>query len=205
MDIVARECQFVTGRTAAYGGSGDSAVLTAFGVMEGMRAAAEHVWGKPELNGRRVGVCGVGKVGRRLTEHLLAEGASVVVADTDSTAVDGVRDQHPEVESAQVVCGAANNQLAHPGIDKLLHDRGILYAPDYVVNAGGLIQVADAIDGFSEPRARRRAGQIFDTTRVVFALAEGEGIPSGQAADRIAVQRMREIGRLRSLWLPSRP
>jgi valine dehydrogenase (NAD+) len=237
MDIIARECQFVTGRTAAYGGSGDSAVLTAFGVMEGMRAAAEHVWGKPELNGRRVGVCGVGKVGRRLIEHLLAEGASVVVADTDSTAVDGVRDQHPEVESvavddlptlamdvfspcalgavltdplvhvlqAQVVCGAANNQLAHPGIDKLLHDRGILYAPDYVVNAGGLIQVADAIDGFSEPRARRRAGQIFDTTRVVFALAEGEGIPSGQAADRIAVQRMREIGRLRSLWLPSRP
>jgi valine dehydrogenase (NAD+) len=237
MDIIARECQFVTGRTAAYGGSGDSAVLTAFGVMEGMRAAAEHVWGKPELNGRRVGVCGAGKVGRRLIEHLLAEGASVVVADTDSTVVDRVRDQHPEVESvtvddlpalamdifspcalgavltdplvqvlqAQVICGAANNQLAHPGIDKLLHDRGILYAPDYVVNAGGLIQVADAIEGFSEPRARRRAGQIFDTTRLVFALADGEGIPSGQAADGIADQRMREIGRLRSLWLPSRP
>jgi valine dehydrogenase (NAD+) len=176
-------------------------------------------------------------VGRRLIEHLIAEGASVVVADTDSTVIDRVRAQHPEVESvtvddlptlamdvfspcalgavltdplvrvlqAQVVCGAANNQLAHPGIDKLLHDRGILYAPDYVVNAGGLIQVADAIDGFSEPRARRRASQIFDTTRLVFARAEEEGIPSGQAADRMAGQRMREIGRLRSLWLPSRP
>jgi valine dehydrogenase (NAD+) len=236
MDIIARECQFVTGRTTASGGSGDSAVLTAFGVMEGMRAAAEHLWGKPELNGRRVGVSGVGKVGRRLIERLLAEGASVVVADPDSTVIDRIRAQHPEVESAavddlpmlamdvfspcalgavlidplvqvlqaQVVCGAANNQLAHPGIDKLLHDRGILYAPDYVVNAGGLIQVADAIDGFSEPRARERASRIFDTTQLVFALAEEEGIPSGQAADRIADQRMREIGRLRNLWLPGR-
>lgn len=235
MDVVARECQFVSGRTEAYGGSGDSAVLTALGVMEGMRAAAEHLWGKPELKGRRVGVSGAGKVGRRLIEHLLSEGASVVVADTDATAIDHVSQQHPEIGQAavddlpalaldvfspcalggaltesvvqvlqaQVVCGAANNQLAHPGIDKLLQDRGILYAPDYVVNAGGLIQVADAIDGFSLPRARERASRIFGTTRQVFALAEEEGIPYGQAADRMAEQRMRDIGRLRSLWLPS--
>src|SRR5215469_6349364 len=66
MDIIARECTFVTGRTAAYGGAGDSSVLTAFGVMQGMRAAAERVWGDPDLRGRRVGVSGVGKVGRRL-------------------------------------------------------------------------------------------------------------------------------------------
>ena len=103
---------------------------------------------------------------------------------------------------AQVVCGAANNQLAHAGIDKLLQDRGILYAPDYVVNAGGLIQVADEIGGFSEPRARARATQIFDTTRRVLALADEEGMPPGQAADKHADQRMREVGRLRSVWLP---
>ena len=103
---------------------------------------------------------------------------------------------------AQVVCGAANNQLAHAGIDKLLHDRGILYAPDYVVNAGGLIQVADEIGGFSEPRARARATQIFDTTRLVLGLAEEEGMPPGQAADKHADQRMRDVGLLRSVWLP---
>ncbi|HEY2691833.1 MAG TPA: Glu/Leu/Phe/Val dehydrogenase dimerization domain-containing protein [Streptosporangiaceae bacterium] len=234
MDVIARESRFVTGRTLAYGGAGDSAVLTAFGVLQGMRAAAEHVWGTSDLRGRRVGISGVGKVGKRLAGLLLAEQASVIVADPDAAALDAVRAQYPEAEiatvdklpglaldvfapcalggvltdqltadlQAQVVCGAANNQLAHAGIDKLLQDRGILYAPDYVVNAGGLIQVADEIGGFSEPRARARATQIFDTTRRVLALAEEEGMPPGQAADKHADQRMREVGRLRSVWLP---
>jgi valine dehydrogenase (NAD+) len=236
MDVIARECRFVTGRTEVSGGAGDSAILTAYGVRQGLRAAAERVWGSAELAGRRVGVSGAGKVGRRLIGHLLADGARVVVADTDAAAVERVRSEHPEVESAEpgelpglaldafapcalggvltdqsvaelqakVVCGAANNQLAHPGVDKLLHDRGILYAPDYIVNAGGLIQVADEIGGYSEPRARARAAMIFDTTRLVFALAQEEGVPPGQAADRYAERRMAEVGRLRSLWLPPR-
>ena len=235
MDIIARECRFVTGRTPGYGGAGDSAILTAYGVMQGMRAAAERVWGTTSLRGRRVGISGTGKVGRRLTELLLADGASVVVADVNDAAVDQVRAQYPEVESAasdelpalpmdvyapcalggvvndqlvqdlqaQVICGAANNQLARLDIDKLLQDRGILYAPDYVVNAGGLIQVADEIYGYSEARARERASLIFATTKLVFALADEQRIPPGQAADRYAERRMAEIGRLRSLWLPN--
>lgn len=234
MDVIARECRFVTGRTPGYGGAGDSAILTAYGVMQGMRAAAERVWGTTSLRGRRVGINGAGKVGRRLTELLLADGASVVVADINDAAVDQVRAQYPEVAAAasdelpalpmdvyapcalggavndqlvqdlqaQVICGAANNQLARPDIDKLLQDRGILYAPDYVVNAGGLIQVADEIYGYSEARARERASQIFTTTKLVFALADEQRMPPGQAADRYAEQRMAEIGRLRSLWLP---
>ena len=234
MDVIARECRFVTGRTAACGGAGDSAVLTAYGVRQGMRAAAERVWGTPDLRDRRVGVSGAGKVGRRLIGLLVADGASVVAADTSRTAIEQLGAQYPEVElaipaelpalamdvfapcalgavlddrlahdlQAQVVCGAANNQLAHPGIDKILHDRGILYAPDYVVNAGGLIQVADEIHGYCEPRARARASQIFETTHLIFALADQEGVPPGQAADRHAEQRMAEVGRLRTLWLP---
>ena len=63
MDIIARECRHVTGRTTANGGAGDSSVLTAMGVMHGMRAAAEHAWGSTSLRGRTVGVEGVGKVG----------------------------------------------------------------------------------------------------------------------------------------------
>ena len=66
---------------------------------------------------------------------------------------------------AKVVTGGANNQLAHPGIEKLLAERGVLYVPDYVVNSGGVIQVADEIEGFNFERARSRAGHIFDTTR----------------------------------------
>ena len=102
---------------------------------------------------------------------------------------------------ARIVCGAANNQLAHDGIEKVLEDRGVLYAPDYMVNAGGLIQVADELTGFSFDRARQRAAKIFDTTAQVFALARDEGVPPAVAADRIAERRMTEVGRLRGLWL----
>ena len=148
MDIVARECRHVTGRTVPNGGAGDSSVLTAFGVFQGMRAAAEHAWGTSSLEGRRVGVEGVGKVGHRLVEHLIETGAQVVICDVNAGAVDRVRARHPAVEvaadrdsllasaidvfspcalggainddnlallNAKIICGGANNQLAHPG------------------------------------------------------------------------------------------
>jgi valine dehydrogenase (NAD+) len=103
--------------------------------------------------------------------------------------------------TATVVCGAANNQLAHPGIDKLLADKGVLYAPDYLVNAGGLIQVADELDGFSFERARGRAGRIFESTLEVFRIADEDGVPPAVAADRMAERRINEVGRLRGVWL----
>jgi valine dehydrogenase (NAD+) len=235
MDVVARECSFVTGRTVAHGGAGDSSVLTAYGVFQGMRAAAEVTWGEPTLQGRTVGVAGVGKVGHHLVSHLVADGAEVVVTDVSPHAVARVRAEHPQVRvvdhtaalvaqdldvyapcalggaitdevvailRARIVCGAANNQLAHEGIEKSLEDRGVLYAPDYMVNAGGLIQVADELEGFSFDRAKQRAQKIFDTTKRVFALAADEGVPPAVAADRLAERRMSEVGRLRGVWLP---
>jgi valine dehydrogenase (NAD+) len=204
MDIIARECHHVTGRTVPNGGAGDSSVLTAFGVFQGMLAAAEHSWGQPSLEGRRVGVEGVGKVGHRLVSHLLDAGAGVVICDVDPAAIDRVVTEHPDVRvaagrdeligqqldvyapcalggalddetvaalRARIVCGGANNQLAHPGIEKVLADRGILYAPDYLVNAGGVIQVGDELDGFNFDRAKARATHIFATTRKIFLIA----------------------------------
>ena len=233
MDVISRETRWVTGRSPEHGGAGDSAVLTAYGVFQGMRAAAEQVWGAPTLNGRRVGVAGVGKVGHHLVDHLVDDGASVVVADVNPEAVARVQAAHPGVESvdvdalvsqdmdvyapcalggalndetvpvlqAKIVCGAANNQLDHPGIEKVLDDRGVLYAPDYVVNAGGLIQVADEIEGFNFERAKAHAAKIFDTTKQVFAIAADEGVPPAVAADRFAERRMAEVGRLRGYYL----
>jgi valine dehydrogenase (NAD+) len=235
MDVVARECDYVTGRSPENGGAGDSSVLTAFGVFQAMRASAQHRWGAPALAGRRVGVAGVGKVGHYLVEHLVQEGARVVVTDVREEAVRRVRAAHPGVEAvadaealiradldvyapcalggalddttvpvltAGIVCGAANNQLAHPGVEKDLADRGILYAPDYVVNAGGVIQVADEIQGFVFERAKAKAAKIFDTTLEIFARAEADGVPPAVAADRLAERRMADVGRLRSILLP---
>jgi len=234
MDVIARECDYVTGRTVEHGGAGDSSVLTAYGVFQGMRAAAMHLWGSDSLSGRTVGIAGVGKVGHHLARHLVEDGAEVVVTDVYAPAVARLVEELPQVAvvgsadelvaarldvyapcalggaltdqvvetlSASIVCGAANNQLAHPGIEKQLADRGILYAPDFCVNAGGLIQVADELEGFSFDRARARATKIYDTTRQVFELAATDGVPPAVAADRLAERRMREVGRLRSVWV----
>ncbi|MBV9162930.1 MAG: Glu/Leu/Phe/Val dehydrogenase [Pseudonocardiales bacterium] len=238
MDIVARESEFVTGRSVAHGGAGDSSILTAFGVFQGMRAAAEHVWGASTLYGRWVGIAGVGKVGRHLVDHVLADGAEVIVADVSELAIERIRAAHPEVEvapntealvrepidvyapcalgaalddptvtalRAKIVCGGANNQLEHPGVEKLLDERGILYAPDYVVNSGGVIQVADEIEGFDFQRAKARVARIFDTTRKIFELAERDGMPPAVAADHLAERRITDIGRLRKILVNARP
>jgi valine dehydrogenase (NAD+) len=234
MDQVAKETRFVTGRSLEHGGAGDSSILTAWGVFQGMRAAAEHRWGSPTLKARRVGVSGLGKVGKYLVGHLLEDGAEVVATDVSPKALEWANTNHPDVNlvpdntalvksdievyapcalgfalndktvrvlRAQIVAGAANNQLAHPGVDKLLMDRGILYAPDYCVNAGGVIQVADEIEGFNFERAKMRATKIFDTTKRILELADTEGISPATAADRIAEQRMADVGRLRSIRL----
>jgi valine dehydrogenase (NAD+) len=83
----------------------------------------------------------------------------------------------------------------------VLEERGILYAPDYCVNSGGLMQVADELEGFSFERAQQRASGIFATTRSVFETARRDGVPPAVAADRLAEKRMRDVGRLRGIWL----
>src|SRR5690606_18653676 len=98
MDVIARECDYVTGRTVEHGGAGDSSVLTAFGVYQGMRASAQFTWGDTSLAGKRVGIAGVGKVGRHLTAHLVEEDARVVVTDIDREAVARLIEQHPSIE-----------------------------------------------------------------------------------------------------------
>ncbi|WP_034274058.1 Glu/Leu/Phe/Val dehydrogenase dimerization domain-containing protein [Haloechinothrix halophila] len=223
MDIVATECDYVTGRSQEHGGAGDSSILTAYGTLRGMQACAEHRWGSSSLRGRTVGISGVGKVGHLLVDDLIEQGAHVVITDVKERAVERVQRNHPEVHvvpdtatlirsdidvfapcalggalnddsvpvlRASIVCGAANNQLAHPGVEQDLAARGILYAPDYVVNSGGVIQVADELHGFNFNRAKDLASKIFSTTKEVLELADTEGVPPATAADRLAERRM---------------
>ena len=237
MDVVSETTRFATGRSESRGGAGDSSVLTAYGVFQGMRAAALHHWGTPSLAGRRVGISGVGKVGRRLVELLQGDDASVVVCDVSPDAVAAVLAEHPSVEvvadaatltglpldvyspnamggaldddtverlQAAIVCGAANNQLAVEGpggsADRL-EKHGILYAPDFVVNSGGVIQVADELKGFDFERARARTAGIFDTTLAVLREASARGVTTSEAANHLAEERIAAASP-GGVWLP---
>jgi valine dehydrogenase (NAD+) len=235
LDVVARETRYAHGRSEAYGGCGDSSVLTAYGVFLGMTAAAQHRWGAPTVAGRTVAVSGVGKVGSHLVGHLVEDGADVIITDVDPAAVERVQARYPQVKSvpdaatlirtahdvfspnalggaldqetvrvlpAQIVCGGANNQLSSPDVAGQLVERGILYAPDYLVNAGGVIQVEDERHGFSFDRAKAKASAIFDVALRVFQLADADGIPPAVAADRLAEERMNSVGRLATIRLP---
>jgi leucine dehydrogenase len=94
--------------------------------------------------------------------------------------------------AAAVVAGAANNQLARRECGGALAARGILYAPDYVINAGGIINIAHEGPGYDRARAFAHVARIHDTLHEVFARAEAERMPTSEAADRLAERRLAE-------------
>jgi len=224
MDVIGEVCQWTTGRSPEHGGVGDSGILTAFGVFEGLRASAEFLWGSTDLAGKRVGVVGAGKVGGRLIGHLVDAGAVVVAVDPSPIPRSAILDSYPQVRfvesidelldveldvvspnalggfltmdraadlSAALVCGGANNQLVSPDVADLLADRGIVYAPDFMVNCGGVIQVAEELVGCDLERARERTARIFQTTGRVLERARQDGITPVVAAEREAEDRIR--------------
>ena len=103
-----------------------------------------------------------------------------------------------------IVCGGANNQLAEERHAAALAERGILYAPDFIVNSGGVISVADELLGFHAERARAKADRVYDTTLRVFALARAEGLTTEAAALRLAQQRIATLGEIGKPFLPQR-
>jgi valine dehydrogenase (NAD+) len=223
MDTIGEVCRWTTGRSPANGGVGDSGILTAFGVFQGMRAGAEAVWGSDDLSGRRVGVVGAGKVGGRLIGHLIEAGAEVITVDRGEAARAAVAAEHPDVRflestdalidepldilspnalggfltadlvsriTARLVCGGANNQLATPEVGDLLAARGIVYTPDFMVNCGGVIQVAEELVGCDLERARARTARVYETTLRVLERATAEGVTPVVAAEQEAEDRI---------------
>ncbi len=221
MDIIGRTTRHVAFRNTAVGGSGDSGFNTALGVFQAMRAGAEARWGTDSLAGRQVGVEGLGKVGHRLTGLLAEAGADVVASDIDERAVDRTRAAFPGVRftpdvraepvdiyapcamggtldtatatvlTAQVICGGANNQLAHPGVEAELVRRGIVWVPDVLASAGGLIQAAVEVADGDAADARRDVEAIVDTARRVIADAAARGATTSTAAVDLARHRIR--------------
>lgn len=229
-----KESKAIVGLPRSYGGSGNTSILTALGILHGMKATAFHLWGTQSLDGKTVAIQGVGKVGLRLLELLIQEGARCIISDLQFQRVSElsrhfpgkvelcdlnlayrvecdifspcarggvVNDQTVDQFQCEAIVGAANNQLSEDRHGDLLHKKGILYAPDYVVNGGGLIQVADEIDGYCEERALAKTTAIYDILLQIFERSKKENIPTCRAADRIVLERLEKVADVRRIFL----
>jgi leucine dehydrogenase len=220
MNVIASVTRHVAGLARSRGGSGDPSPFTALGVHEAMRACCRRVFSSPSLRGRTVCVIGLGHVGSRVARRCAASGARLLLADVDQhkralaeqlgarwlspetalvaecdvlapCALGGVlnEDTVPQLR-CRVIAGAANNQLAHDAIAELLQARGILWAPDFIVNAGGLINIAQELEGYNAARARERVRGIADVLARVFDEADAIGATPLTAAMELARQRL---------------
>lgn len=109
-------------------------------------------------------------------------------------------DTIPRLE-VDIVAGAANNQLKRQHHAKMLQDRDILYAPDYVINAGGLINVYSELAGWTLERSKRKAGEIYRTLLHIFEIAEDAGMTNAEAADEVAIRRVGQVAKLHRTYV----
>jgi leucine dehydrogenase len=217
MDTIATRTAHVAGRALRHGGSGDPSPFTALGVEAAILASAEHALGSRSLKGRSVAVVGLGSVGLRVARLLARRGATLLVNDIDPArqadaarlgarwvsaaralsapvdvycpcALGGVLD-HDSVTRVQapVIAGAANNQLAGDDVAVLLRRRSILWAPDFVANAGGIINIAHERlpGGYDKAAATRQVRGIADTLTAIYeeAYSRRAGTPLSAALE----------------------
>jgi len=227
MEYILRETNNVAGVHQVHGGSGDPSPFTAYGTLQGIRASLLNKFGNENVGDFSFAVQGCGHVGFELIKLLRAENAKVFVADINQQAVqqcielgceavstDDIYDVDADVFSPtalgaivnentlprfkfKIICGAANNQLANEDTCAEVESRGILYAPDYAVNAGGLMNVSMELEGYNRERAMHMMPTIYHNLGKIFAIAKRDNITTELAADRLAEERLNAIGKLK--------
>jgi leucine dehydrogenase len=220
MAVIAERTRHVVGLPPALGGRGDPSPLTARGVERAIRACCLHRFGSGELDGLRVCVVGLGHVGTALARGLAASGAELLVSDIDSRrrrlaeqlgarwvdpeaamlsrceviapcALGGAVDEvNAELLRCQILCGAANNVLADESLAERLREREIVFAPDFIANAGGLIHVCAELHGHDAARVDDLVDSIGETMERVLAEAELAETTPLEAAREMARRRL---------------
>jgi valine dehydrogenase (NAD+) len=220
MDLIRETTPFVAGTAVSRGGSGDPSAATAFGVVLAMEAAAAHRWGDDLKGKTVcvVGAGKVGGevirllIGRQAlviasdvhpdkAADALRTGATRVIDPSDALrtradilcpcALGGLITEEvvPELR-ASIIVGAANNQLAEAQVADSLAAAGILYVPDFLANAGGVINIAEGLSGYDQERALKAVSQIRDTTIGVLERAETRAITPQAAAEELVAKRL---------------
>lgn len=230
MEYVNMETDHVVGLPESRGGGGDPSPVTAYGVYVGMKSAANKCWGSDSLEGKKVAVMGVGKVGIHLLEYMHKEGAKFYVSDMNEAALeeaskrfgatvvenDAIYDTDADIFApcalggiintdtierlnCKVIAGAANNQLENEDIHgDMLVQKGIIYAPDFLINAGGLINVYSEYTGYNRENAIRDTERIYDTLNSIFKVSEETGMHMQAAATHLAEKRVKDIMHVQS-------
>jgi len=230
VEYLSRETEYLSGLPVYQGGGGDTANMTGLGVYMGMKACALKMWGSDSLRGKKVALQGFGKVAKHTALHLLEEEVDIVACDVNEAALAtardlGVRLVFPEdiydeacdifSPSAMggvintdtvprlrcsIVAGGANNQLATPEDGVELARRGILYAPDFIINAGGVINVAvEMVKPYSIAIARQKTERIYDTLLRVFERAQASEITNEESAILMAKDRLAAIKAMKKI------
>ncbi len=221
LDVISEVTRHVSGTTSHKGGSGDPSLSTAQGVLAGMQAACQAVFGTPSLDGRTVAIQGVGHVGWHLGDLLHRQGAKLFVADLQASRVQ--RAQHdwhavpvsldeihqtpadifapcalggvlnvktiPQLQ-VKIVAGGANNQCLDEDKDPVrLMERNIVHVPDYILNAGGLIQLV-VKEILLQQQVEPWIANIGKTVQQVLSLSSKEQLPPLVMANRLALQKL---------------
>lgn len=228
-----KETRFINGIPEEYGGSGDSSISTSHGVIYALEATNEYLFKDRSLGNKTYAIQGLGKVGFKVADRLLEEGAQIYVTDLEKSIVQAIEAKAKDtkgsviaVESDEIyrvpadifipcamgaiindktieelrvkaIVGSANNQLQHPHCAKKLQEKGILYAPDFIVNAGGLIQVADELYGPNPKRVLLKTKAIYHSLLEIYHQAVMDSITTVEAANR-KVRNVLEVQRYRN-------
>jgi leucine dehydrogenase len=220
MTVIAERTSHVVGLPPENGGSGDPSPVTARGVERAIRACCEHRYGSADLAGRTIAVVGLGHVGLALAERLREAGAELIACDIDPAKrgmAEGLGARWVEPEDAialecdvlapcalggtinpdtierlrcEIVCGSANNVLAADALAGDLHERGILYAPDFIANAGGLINVYGELHGLENGELDELVDGIGEALASVFELSQERSVTPLEGARALARRRL---------------
>lgn len=230
-----QESDYFVGLPEEYGGSGDTAIPTAYGIYMGIKASAKATFGNDDLKDLTIAVQGAGKVGTLLIGHLLKEGAKIMVCDVVEDNLNALTSKYPDVTvvdpdtiyeqecdifapcalgaiindetipklKCKIVAGSSNNQLSEPIHGKMLHEKGILYAPDFVINSGGLIQVADELEmeNNSHHRVMAKTENIYNILLDIYKISKEKDLPTYEAANKLAEDRIETIGQIKRKYV----
>ncbi len=221
MLVIRQETPYVVTVPEAWGGPSDGSQATAYGVVQGIRACLKEVYGSPDLQDRTIALQGVGAVGTHALKYLVEAGAIVTIADIDqerarlvaakyNTNIASTEEIHSIRVDVYCPCALGNalndvtipdNQLGENRHGDLLQAHGILYAPDYIVNAGGLLSNLDSLNpgGFNHQRAMEQVSRLYNSMENIIAISKEQNIPTFRAADVLAEQRIASIRLVKSL------